>query len=153
MIVGRGGDSHKVGSAFFTAPGLGLVKDIIIDHHFAQRWRIGRLLGAVADKPSAFGIGIDEDTAIVVEAEQRLEVIGSGAVYIVDGRPVTYSNISEREFDRTMAIFDVKLHVLRSGDTFDFASRRPAAGERPAGQAAVAGKGKLGRESRRRERA
>jgi cyanophycinase len=103
------------------------VKDIIIDQHFAQRWRIGRLLGAVAEKPSALGIGIDEDTAIELDGD-GFQVIGGGAVYVVDGRGVTYTNMSEEAFDRTMAIFDIKLHVLKTGNCFDLTTRRPALG-------------------------
>jgi cyanophycinase len=127
MIVGAAEDTHKIGSAFRTASGLGLVKDIIIDQHFAQRWRIGRLLGAVAEKPSALGIGIDEDTAIELDGD-AFQVIGGGAVYVVDGRSVTYTNMSEEAFDRTMAIFDIKLHVLKTGNSFDLTTRRPALG-------------------------
>ena len=125
MLVGRAAaESHKVGSAFFTAAGLGLLKDIIIDQHFAQRWRVGRLVGVVAEKPTALGVGIDEDTAIVVRGS-CFEVIGNGAVYVVDGSGVTYTNISEHELNRTMAVFDIRLHVLKSGNRFDIQKRRP----------------------------
>ncbi len=66
-------------------PGLGLAKDIIIDQHFSERGRIRRLLGAVAENPRMLGIGVDEDTAIVIEGDGSFHVIGSGAVYVVDG--------------------------------------------------------------------
>jgi cyanophycinase len=125
LVGGPGAESHKVGGALFTAAGLGLAKDMIIDQHFAQRWRIGRLLGAVAEKPSALGIGIDEDTAIVVTGNDHFEVVGSGAVYIVDGRGVTYTNVSERETERIMAIFDARVHVLGKGQRFDLKNRKP----------------------------
>jgi cyanophycinase len=123
-------ESHKVMGAFFTAAGMGLLREIIIDQHFGQRWRIGRLLGAVAEKPSVLGIGIDEDTAVLVDGSSGFEVIGSGAVYVIDGSAVTYTNISEHQLDRTMAIFNVRLHVLKSGNRFDLSKRQPSVVER-----------------------
>jgi len=108
------------------APGLGLIRDVIIDQHFAERGRIGRLLGAVAHSPRVLGIGIDEDTAIVVSGES-FRVIGSGAVYVVDGDDVTRSNIAEGGQERALSIYDVRLHVLSAGDSFDMRTRRPHA--------------------------
>ena len=125
LVSGAGGESHKVGGALFMAPGLGLAKDMIIDQHFAQRGRIGRLLGAVAQNPGVLGIGIDEDTAIVVD-DGQFSVIGSGAVYVVDGKDVTDTNISEAESEEVMCIFNVKLHVLGRNSFFDLASHRPS---------------------------
>lgn len=124
LVSGLGGESHKVGGALLMAPGLGLAEEMIVDQHFAQRGRIGRLLGAVAQNPGILGIGIDEDTAIVVEGE-KFVVRGSGAVYVVDGREVSYTNVSEEEAERTMCMFDVKLHVLGHGNAFDLRTREP----------------------------
>jgi cyanophycinase len=107
-------------------PGLGLVKNMIIDQHFSERGRIRRLLGAVAQNPRMLGIGIDEDTAIVVESDGTFHALGSGAVYVVDGHDLSYTNISEASFSRAMSVFDVKLHVLSNGDRFDMRSRHPA---------------------------
>lgn len=104
--------------------GLGLLKDIIIDQHFAQRGRIGRLLAMVAQNPENIGIGIDEDTAIVV-SEKSLKVIGSGAVYIVDGRGITYSNVSEQDNTELLSMYDVKLHVLTPGKKLNLATKAP----------------------------
>jgi cyanophycinase len=99
---------------------------MIIDQHFSERGRIRRLLGAVAQNPRLLGLGIDEDTAVVVESDGTLNTIGSGAVYIVDGHDLTYTNISQASFSRALSVFGVKLHVLSSGDLFDTHSRRPA---------------------------
>src|ERR687886_2766601 len=78
MLFGRAGDkSHQLFSLEM-APGLGLLSDVVIDSHFAERGRLGRLLGAVAQNPRNLGIGIDEDTAIVVEEGVRFRVLGSG---------------------------------------------------------------------------
>ncbi len=82
MLVGGPGDESADSGRLIMAPGLGLLPDIVIDSHFAQRGRIGRLLGTVALNPKNLGIGIDEDTAIIVERGQFFQVIGSGAVYI-----------------------------------------------------------------------
>lgn len=117
-------ESHKVGN-WNVAPGLGLVKDIIIDQHFGQRGRIGRLLGAIALNPRVLGVGIDEDTAIVVRG-QWLRVLGSNAVYIVDGHDVTFTNMSESEAERTMSVHDVRVHILAEGESFHLGSRRPS---------------------------
>ena len=126
LVGGPKAESHKVFSAFFISPGLGLLHDIIIDQHFAQRWRITRLLGAVAENPEFMGIGIDEDTAIILQEGKSLEVIGSGAVYVIDGSGVTYTNVSEKALERTMALFNVTLHVLKSGNTLDLKTRTPS---------------------------
>ena len=125
MLVSGGSDlSHRIGGALQLAPGLGLLPDVIVDQHFAERGRIGRLLGAVAQNPRIVGIGIDEDTAVVVR-RGHCRVIGSGAVYVVDGRHTTYSNLTSEAPDRTMSVFDVKLHVLSEGDAYDLRRRRP----------------------------
>lgn len=107
------------------APGLGLIKGVIIDQHFAQRGRIGRLLVGVAENPQSLGIGIDEDTAIMVNKEGVFQVIGSGAVYILDGSTITRTNVSEQFQNEILSIFDVKMHVLKSGDRFDLNVRKP----------------------------
>jgi len=123
LVKGTSSESHRVGDLHM-APGLGLVPDVIIDQHFAERGRIGRLLGAVAQNPRVLGIGIDEDTAIIVEGS-RFRVVGAGAVYIVDGSGVTHSNIAEARPERTLSMHDVRLHVLSGGDSFDLDKRCP----------------------------
>ena len=124
LASGRGGESHRIGDLYL-APGLGFIKDATIDQHFAQRGRMGRLLGTIAQNPRVLGIGIDEDTAIIMEDPTHFSVLGSGAVYVVDGTNVTHSNISEDESDKILSIYDVTLHVLSQGDGFDMEQRRP----------------------------
>ena len=123
LVKGTSKETHRIGDLHM-APGLGLIRDVIIDQHFAERGRFGRLLGAVAHNPRVLGIGIDEDTAALVE-EGRLQVIGDGAVYVVDGTAVTYSNVAEAKSDITLSMHDVKVHVLADGDAFDLNSRKP----------------------------
>ena len=125
LVSGRGSESHRIRENLSMAPGLGFIKDVLIDQHFAERGRIGRLLGAVAQNPRLLGLGIDENTAIVVDREERFAVIGEGAVYVADARDVSYTNVAEEEADRTLSIFDVRLHLLSQGDLFDLTTRRP----------------------------
>lgn len=124
LVRGANNESYKIGDVHL-APGLGFMRDVTIDQHFAERGRIGRLMGAIALNPRILGIGIDEDTAIVVR-NKKFCVIGSGAVYVVDGSCVTKSNIAEGEPDSVLSIFGVKLHVLGAGDKFDLSTRIPS---------------------------
>jgi cyanophycinase len=128
MAAGDGDTSHEVGGELRLAPGLGLVSGIIIDQHFAERGRMGRLLGAVAQNPRLLGVGIDENTALVLDGHREGSVIGSGAVYVIDGREITYTNVAEGQ-QQTMSAFGVKVHVLSRGDRFDLTHRRPVAGD------------------------
>jgi cyanophycinase len=127
MIVEGGDDeSHVVGGSLRMAPGLGLIGGLIIDQHFMERGRVGRLVGAVAQNPKNLGIGIDERTAIVVEGGgSEFYVLGSGAAYVIDGSEVTYSNIAEEAIHKTLSIYDIRMHVLSQGDRFDLLNRRP----------------------------
>jgi cyanophycinase len=134
IVTGDSEESHKVGSALHMAPGLGLIAGVVIDQHFAERGRIGRLLGAIAQNPRNIGLGLDEKTAIVVENERAFQVIGDGAVYVVDCAGVSDSNIAEGAQGETMSIYDVKLHLLSEGERFDLQTRRPATLQRAADQ-------------------
>lgn len=123
LVKGSNSSSSRIGDIRLAA-GLGLVPNVIIDQHFAERGRIGRLIGAVTQNPRVLGIGIDEDTAIVIEGT-RFRVIGCGAVYVVDASGVTQSNVAEAEPDAALSVYDLRLHVLSKGDAFDLTSRRP----------------------------
>lgn len=125
LVSGEGEASHRIATNLLMAPGLGFIRDVIIDQHFAERGRIGRLLGAVAQNPRLLGLGIDEDTAVIVDRERTMSVLGSGAVYVADAREVTYTNVADESPDRTLSIFDVRLHVLSQGDELSLVSRRP----------------------------
>jgi cyanophycinase len=127
LVKGPSAESYRIGELHM-APGLGLVRDVIIDQHFAERGRYGRLLGAVAHNPRLLGVGIDEDTAIVLQG-QNFRVIGSGAAYVVDGVRATHSNIAEARSEHALSMFDIRMHVLSSGDAFDLGARKPTAGE------------------------
>ena len=127
LVSGEGSTSARVANAVQMAPGLGFLSNALIDQHFAERGRIGRLLAAVAQNPRILGIGIDENTSIVVQ-RRRFRVIGEGTVYVADGSGVTYSNVvGEEAADRAMSIYGVTLHVLSQSDTFDLTTRSPRA--------------------------
>lgn len=125
LVEGGDGESHVIGSSVRMAPGLGLIGGVIIDQHFMERGRVGRLMGAVAQNPANLGVGIDEQTAIVVERGTGFYVLGAGAVYVLDGTGVSYSNVAEEAMDKTLSIYDVKVHVLSQGDRFDLIAREP----------------------------
>ncbi len=125
LVSGSGDQSHRIGGVLKMAPGIGLLPDVIVDQHFAERGRIGRLLAAVAQNPRILGIGIDEDTAILCEPGRCFTVLGAGAVYVADGSDITYTNLTEEERDRTLSVFGTRLHVLSMGDVFDVATRQP----------------------------
>jgi cyanophycinase len=127
MLLSGASDSSFRIDDLSMGPGLGLITGVIIDSHFAERGRIGRLLGAVTYNPEHIGLGIDEDTAIIVR-QQQFEVIGSGAVYVVDGTKVTFSSLPQdkkSDDSKIASIGDICLHVLAAGDTYDFATRQP----------------------------
>jgi cyanophycinase len=124
MVAGDGDQSHRIGSMLKLAPGFGLLPGAIVDQHFAERGRIGRLLGAIAHNPRMLGIGLDEDAAILVR-RGRFQVVGSGAVYVVDGGKVSFTNINEAKPDEPLCIYGVRLHVLNQSDSFDLKKRQP----------------------------
>ncbi len=105
------------------APGLRLLEGVIIDQHFDQRGRLGRLLCGIAENPGILGIGIDEDTAIRVYPEEYFEVLGNNAVTVVDGRSIKSTNVSELKPDEILAITNASLHVLSKGYGYDFKRR------------------------------
>ena len=128
LVSGAAEESHRLGGSLRMAPGLGLLPDVIVDQHFAERGRIGRLLGAVAQNPTVLGVGVDENTAVLVEGAPgalRFRVVGEGGVFVIDGQGASYTNVSEEEEHRTLSLFGVRLHVLSQGDEFDLASRTP----------------------------
>lgn len=126
MLVSGGGDqSPSIEQAVHMAPGLGFFPDAVVDQHFAERGRVGRLIAAIAQNPRHLGIGIDEDTAIVVQGNDFFEVMGKGTVYVLDASGMTYSNLVEGALDATLSTFDVKLHLLSAGFRFDLQNRRP----------------------------
>ena len=105
------------------APGLGIVRWAIVDQHFRQRDRLGRLLAALAYNPRLIGLGIDEDAAAVIAPDDTFEVEGSGAVTVVDATGVEFSSIDAVHPLEPVTVIGVHLHVLTAGASFDLESR------------------------------
>jgi cyanophycinase len=109
------------------APGLGLTNRIIIDQHFRQRDRLGRLLTALAYNPFAIGIGLDENTAGFIGPDETLEVVGSGALTIVDPSGLEFSSMARVRKNDAVCLIGLKLHILDHSSTFNLHSRIAAA--------------------------
>ncbi len=105
-------------------PGLGLTKLAIIDQHFRQRDRLGRLITALAYNPRPIGIGLDEDTAAFLAPGGLLEVVGSGAITVLDPADVEYSSMDSAKPHDPVCVVGVRLHVLTSGATFHIETRK-----------------------------
>jgi len=128
MIAAGDEGAAMVAGSVRLAPGLGLTNRYIIDQHFRERDRLGRLLTALAYNPFAVGIGLDEDTAAFIAPDDHLEVEGTGGVTVVDAAGVTYSSIDQVEDGQPVCMLGLKLHLLVAGASFDLASRTASAG-------------------------
>src|ERR1700728_245716 len=128
MIAAGDEGSSMIAGSVRLAPGLGLTNRFIIDQHFRQRDRIGRLLTALAYNPFAVGIGLDEDTAAFIGPDETVEVEGSGGVTIVDASEVTYSSVAESVEGQPVCMLGLRLHILVAGATFNLHTRLAAAG-------------------------
>lgn len=117
-------------------PGLGFLPGVVIDQHFSQRGRLGRLISALVQQPAVLGFGIDENTAMVV-TDNQIQVIGQGAVTIVDESEATYNNLDEILKDEPLAVFGAKLHILPNGYRFDLKTRQPIPSDRSMPNVAV----------------
>jgi len=109
------------------APGLGLTNRIVVDQHFRQRDRLGRLLTALAFNPFAVGVGLDEDTAAFIGPDETLEVVGSGGITIADPAQIEYSSMDAAKMGEPVSLIGLKLHVLVRGGTFNLHTRVAAA--------------------------
>jgi cyanophycinase len=109
------------------APGLGLTNKVIIDQHFRQRDRLGRLLTALAYNPFAIGIGLDENTAAFIAPDDTLEVVGGGALTIVDPSELEFSSMAQVRKNDAVCLIGLKLHILDHGSTFNVRTRVAAA--------------------------
>lgn len=123
IAYGKGGPTPREGIAQF-APGLGLTEKIVFDQHFRQRDRLGRLIYLISSHPGLLGVGIDENTAAIVEDEKLVTVFGAGAVTIVDGSEIEATNVAEIENKGPIAVSNIRLHVLTSGCSFDVGTRK-----------------------------
>ena len=128
MIAFGDEGSSVISGSVRLAPGLGLTNRFIIDQHFRQRDRLGRLLTALAYNPFAIGIGLDEDTAAFIGPDETVEVEGSGGVTIVDAADVSYSSMDAVTEGQPVCMLGLRLHVLVAGATFNLHTRLAAPG-------------------------
>lgn len=105
-------------------PGMGFLPGVVIDQHFSQRGRLGRLISALAQQPAVLGFGIDENTAMVV-TDNQFEVIGEGCITVVDESEVVHSNVNDILKDEPLAVCGARLHILPHGYKFDLKTRMP----------------------------
>jgi cyanophycinase len=128
MIAFGDEGSSVISGSVRLAPGLGLTNRFIIDQHFTQRDRLGRLLTALAYNPFAVGIGLDEDTAAFIGPDETVEVGGSGGVTVVDAADVTFSSMDSVSEGQPVCMLGLRLHVLVAGATFNLHTRVADAG-------------------------
>jgi cyanophycinase len=122
MIVEGDSETNPTINSVVLEPGMGFLPDVAIDQHFAQRGRLGRFVSALMQQPAVLGFGIDENTAIAVKGDEA-EIIGEGAVTIVDVANISHSNIKESLHDEALAICGAKLHILPHGYRFHLKKR------------------------------
>jgi cyanophycinase len=99
--------------------GLGLINDVIIDTHFVHRGRIGRLFQAVVSNPMILGVGLGEDTGLLIKDGHEMEAIGSGLVMLVDGKSIRDTNITDVSIGTPISIDHVVVHVMAMHDLYD----------------------------------
>lgn len=110
------------------APGLGLTNRVVIDQHFTQRNRLGRLITALAFNPFLIGLGLDEDTAAFIGPDQTVEVEGSGTLTIIDAERLKFSSMDQAGPNDPVSMLGITMHVLIRGATFNLHTREASAG-------------------------
>jgi cyanophycinase len=128
MIAGGSSeDATPHANSVRLAPGLGLTNRVVIDQHFRQRDRLGRLLAALAYNPFAIGLGVDEDTAALIGPDNVIEVEGSGAVTVVDADELQYSSMAQVDGDAPVCMLGLQIHILTAGATYNLETRKASA--------------------------
>lgn len=117
IYEGNATRAHLKGEVKITT-GLGFLKDVIFDSHFEKRGRFGRLAQAVATNPSCIGIGLGEDTAMLITDNNKMEAIGSGLVMIIDGHDIRHSNIADIPYGNPISIENLKVHFCEHGNGY-----------------------------------
>ena len=128
IAFGSEGGSPRADSVRLV-PGLGLTNRFIIDQHFRQRDRLGRLVTALAYNPFSVGIGLDEDTAAFIGPDNTLDVEGSGAVTVVDAERAEFSSMAQADENDPVCLIGLRVHILVRGATFNLHTRKASPGE------------------------
>lgn len=124
MIIEGDSETNPRVDVVAMGPGMGFLPGVVIDQHFAQRGRLGRLVSALLLQPAVLGFGIDENTAILVSGDE-FEVIGESAVTVIDESEKLHDNIDGLLKDEALAICGAKLHILPHGYRFNLKTRQP----------------------------
>ena len=122
IYEGNATNAHLKGEVKITT-GLGFINGVIIDSHFNKRGRFSRLAQAVAANPGTIGIGLGEDTGIIVTNGEQLSAIGSGSVVILDGRNIHYNNIADIEFNEPISVENIIVHIMSKGTGYNIRTR------------------------------
>jgi cyanophycinase len=125
MIYAGGKEVEELGGEIKVTTGLEFLKDICIDTHFVHRGRFIRLAQVIATNPASIGIGIEEDTAIIVRRATETEVIGSGTIIIIEGYGISETNVYDFGTKRPISIRDLKVHILSKGDKYSIQHLNP----------------------------
>lgn len=123
IYEGNAANAHLKGAVKVTT-GMAFMKDVIFDSHFDKRGRFGRLAQAVATNPACLGIGLGEDTGLLIKEGDYMEAIGSGMIIIIDGHEIKHSNIADLADGCPISIENLKVHFLAKGDKFILSSRK-----------------------------
>lgn len=122
IAEGSASSAHKKGAVKLTV-GWGLVRKLIIDSHFIQRGRFTRLAQAVGTNPGSIGVGLGEDTGVIIKKGQHIEIIGSGSVTLIDGYNVRHNNIADLGQGKTISLENLVVHIMERGNKYDLKAR------------------------------
>ncbi len=125
MIYAGNNDVQEIGGEIRITTGLEFLKDVCIDTHFTKRGRFVRMAQVIVTNPTSIGIGIGENTAIIVRNGLDAEVIGSGVVIVIDGFAIGKANVDDFLEGKPVSIRDLKVHILSSGDEYQIPQRNP----------------------------
>ncbi|MBA3648224.1 MAG: cyanophycinase [Chitinophagales bacterium] len=123
IYEGSTGSAHLKGEVKI-ATGLGFTRDVIFDSHFDKRGRFARLVQAIASNPSCLGIGLGEDTGMIISEGNHMEAFGSGMVIVIDGHHIRHSNIADLPMGNPISVENLMVHFMSSGDRFSIKSRK-----------------------------
>lgn len=151
MIVRGSSEDALIKGELKLTTGLGFIDDVIIDTHFTQRGRFGRLIQAVATLPSAIGIGLGEDTAAVITGGNHIEIVGSGLVVIADGQHIRQTTVTEIKDGEPLTVEHIVMHALCKGDRFLLHERTFAKDDRDTAPSAASSSDKPDRDDRSSE--
>jgi len=125
MIYAGNDEVQEIGGMIKVTTGLEFLKDVCIDTHFVHRGRFVRMAQVVVTNPTSIGVGIEEDTAIIVRNGLEVEVVGTGTIIVLDGHQISEGHIEDFTSDRPVTIRDLRMHILSDGDTYTLPQTNP----------------------------